>query len=301
MSDREVRVLTRFNPREFYTVPSTELPPGLVRIHIKNDGEFYAVQEVVTQLSEGSGFRHPPFSDAVRAIFSRLQRAFNDLMPMTVEEWEDGFRKDTHPWREIALWELWADGMVKFTGHITGADAVSKQKRRDIFGLLRQLNDLPHETKTLLQRGTAALGTAGSITANRAKEITGWYFAQSADARRTVRANELLELIAPAGPIGPERVPISALLNEDGTGLNLSADFDPRDLIAAVDVILAVDVVSGTEVVVFGRPGLEEITSRGEAGKARVLRVELDHETDELETLLGVVQAVRGRHDYRAG
>lgn len=48
------------------------------------------------------------FSWALERI-KRIQRVFADVHPQTVEEWIDGFDRDAHPEREIALWSIMAD------------------------------------------------------------------------------------------------------------------------------------------------------------------------------------------------
>jgi hypothetical protein len=51
---------------------------------------------------------------------------------------------------------------------------------------------------------------------------------------------------------------------------------------------------------VYGRAALEAVAASGEGAELRVLRVELDADTDEPATLAAIVKAVRGRHDYGA-
>lgn len=96
----------------------------------------------------------------------------------------------------------------------------------------------------------------------------------------------------------PRVVPIHALLNAAGTGPNLSAD--PRPDLHASEVIIGVDMMTGHEFVAFGRRTLEQIVCSGQARPVRIMRVGIDQETDELERLLAIVQAVKGSDDYRA-
>jgi hypothetical protein len=94
----------------------------------------------------------------------------------------------------------------------------------------------------------------------------------------------------------PAAVPIHALY--DANGLRPRSADDPRPALDAAEVILGVDVKSGDQFLVYGREA-----RRGAAGGAlamalRVLRVELDLDTQELELLCAMVAAVKGRHEY---
>jgi len=83
--------------------------------------------------------------------------------------------------------------------------------------------------------------------------------------------------------------------------MNTSAEFSPRELIASADAILGVDVDSGHEFVVYGREFLKGVAAGGEPEPARLLRIELDLDTDDLERLVALVTVLRGRHDYPGG
>ena len=47
---------------------------------------------------------HPPFDAEVRALLEEIRARLEPVFPMTLEEWEDGFRRDQTPEREIAIW-----------------------------------------------------------------------------------------------------------------------------------------------------------------------------------------------------
>ncbi len=48
--------------------------------------------------------------------------------PLSFEEWEDGFRRDANPEREIAMWLHAADVYTAFAGDEPAAD-----RRRDVY------------------------------------------------------------------------------------------------------------------------------------------------------------------------
>ena len=73
-----------------------------------------------------------------------------------------------------------------------------------------------------------------------------------------------------------------------------------REELRQADVIFGVDVNSQREFLVYGRSALKRIIRSGQEILLRVVRVELDQETDELEYLLAALHVLRGHHDYQA-
>ena len=94
------------------------------------------------------------------------------------------------------------------------------------------------------------------------------------------------------GPI----VPIDALFGLHG--LEPNVDADPEPMLQSADIITGVDVMSGHEFLVYGRQTLERIATGTADEVVNVLRIALDQETGELESLVAVVKYVKGRHDY---
>ena len=100
----------------------------------------------------------------------------------------------------------------------------------------------------------------------------------------------------PAGSI-----PIDALLAADGISPNVQPGFDARQIIQAADVILGMDVMPRNTFILVGHEFLKEIAGGTRKSQLSVIvKVELDERTDELARLVGLVESVRGRHEYRA-
>src|SRR4051812_14453083 len=76
--------------------------------------------------------RHPPFSEDVRQVLRLIQDTFKVVRPLSLEEWEDGFRRDTHPEKEIGIWANMAGAFRHFT---EGRDLDADQQR-DIFAVI---------------------------------------------------------------------------------------------------------------------------------------------------------------------
>ena len=95
-------------------------------------------------------------------------------------------------------------------------------------------------------------------------------------------------------PLFPEAPVASfhALFDERGVGPR-----DREDVWATLrdaEVVTAVDHMSGREIVIFGRPLLEELGASGGRRWVDVLRVGIDLGTDELPKLRAAVTAVKG-------
>jgi hypothetical protein len=67
----------------------------------------------------------------MRADIEVINAAFAEHDPLSMDEWEDGFRRDATPEREIALWLRAAEIYRAFT-----ADETSAERRRDIYRCL---------------------------------------------------------------------------------------------------------------------------------------------------------------------
>lgn len=95
-------------------------------------------------------------------------------------------------------------------------------------------------------------------------------------------------------------IPLHSLFAPDGANSNDEAGFDPCELIRGADVIMGVDVMSRRQFIVYGREFLEAATRSETPPLAGIITIELDEgiETDDLERLLGLVESIKGKHDY---
>lgn len=94
-----------------------------------------------------------------------------------------------------------------------------------------------------------------------------------------------------------ETVPIHALLG-DGATLNTTMMFDPADIVREAEVIIGIDVMSHYHHLIFGRD-LMEATARGNSEQfPKTLRIELDHDTEELKMAIALVQTIKGYHEF---
>src|SRR5262249_47987353 len=119
-----------------------------------------------------SDYRHLPFGPAYRPFFERMSRTFGCVMPdkdNSPEGWEDDFRRDTHPEREMACWRDMAD----LFEHFTQGEGWGLDRKKELFVLL--MDCLSYGPKlTLRKRGHCHLSRAETKRiVRRATALTG--------------------------------------------------------------------------------------------------------------------------------
>jgi len=98
--------------KEITEVPMSELAPGFGLANVKGvEGDVY----IDLSTAKTGEYKHPPFDEKTRKIFKLLQSVFKEVNPLTVNEWEDGFRRDAHPMKELELWANMAGAFNYFT------------------------------------------------------------------------------------------------------------------------------------------------------------------------------------------
>jgi hypothetical protein len=106
-------------------IPVSELRPGTVQARVQGiEGLVWLLPD---QLKQGN-IKHPPFDEGIRAYIRQIQEAFAEQRSLSFDEWEDGFRRDTNPEREIAIWSHAADIYTAFAG-----SEPSAERRRDMY------------------------------------------------------------------------------------------------------------------------------------------------------------------------
>jgi hypothetical protein len=114
--------------RRVVHIPPAELHPGCIEAQIKGiEGIVWVLPE---QLQEGP-IRHPPFDEEIRSYIRDIQEAFAEHRDLSFDDWEEGFRRDTHPIREIAGFCYAANVYRLFT-----KDEQDASRRLDIYRLL---------------------------------------------------------------------------------------------------------------------------------------------------------------------
>lgn len=88
-------------------IPSAELAIGCVGGKVDGIGEVW----MDDYGRADPQIRHPRLSKKLLKDVRRVAAAMSDLHPQTIEQWEDGFRRQADPAGEIALWLHMAEVM----------------------------------------------------------------------------------------------------------------------------------------------------------------------------------------------
>jgi hypothetical protein len=72
---------------------------------------------------------------------------------------------------------------------------------------------------------------------------------------------------------------------------------DPERLVESAELVVAVDVMTKRQILVYGEVAMFSVEFGGASQVFQVLAVELDLDTDEVDTLATLVEFVKGDHD----
>lgn len=114
---------------EFNWIPAAELAPGMILVNFQGQGEAWVH---CSELEQGKEYYHPPFNESIRQILRHIKSALQAVRPLSLEEWEDGFRRDMHPEREIAI----CVHIAKVYRHLTEGRNFPLARRQDIFRII---------------------------------------------------------------------------------------------------------------------------------------------------------------------
>lgn len=149
-----------------YTMPAAELAPGMVQISLQRADGSEAIVWVEAAKLELNDYQHPPFPETVRAYFRLLAQTFADVHPLTVEAWEDIFRRDEHWEQELLIWLRLA---ALYEAFLKSAPRTQAEKQ-DAFRLLLTSSTCPQD-KVL------ALAEIEVLSQAEAKSLVDAYFA----------------------------------------------------------------------------------------------------------------------------
>ncbi len=85
--------------------------------------------------------RHPPLGEDARRRVYQIKVALDDVVNQTVDEWEDGFRREGNPEQEITIWLH----MASVYKACTAGARMSRQERRDCFNVIQACATAPRE------------------------------------------------------------------------------------------------------------------------------------------------------------
>src|SRR5262245_7698672 len=84
--------------RTYKRTSARKLAPGMVQAIIVDEETGAGTQAWIDARKPRRGeYQHPPFPKSVRnGVLRKIQRMFKDVRPLSLDEWEDSFRRDVH-------------------------------------------------------------------------------------------------------------------------------------------------------------------------------------------------------------
>lgn len=126
--------------RKLSTIPLAELADGMVQMKVDREGMVWINPGQLSSLAAGP-ILHPSFSDALRKrIRERIMEPLAEVYPRTLDEWEDGFRREQNAEREIAVWLVVTE---RYTAYVN-AHELSKAQRQEVFDLMLHCTMVPN-------------------------------------------------------------------------------------------------------------------------------------------------------------
>jgi hypothetical protein len=123
------------------TIPQAELGHGMVEVDVVGVGRVWVKSN---QFSVEAGpICHPPIGEELMARIRRtIMEPLSEVYPKTLNQWEDGFRRDRHAEREIAIWEIIAQRYTAFVD----ANKLNKKQRKEVFQLMVRCTNVPNRS-----------------------------------------------------------------------------------------------------------------------------------------------------------
>ena len=195
------------------------------------------------------------------------------------EQWELGFMRDMHPWREILIWEAICRAYEAYLAkHPEAANDVKLIPTIAAISAGATLEKEPERSQELQDLLKKAWGKRWTPLLESPLEFPD-------DSAIVLQYEDIVD--THDGQIDPK----------------LNRAIDPRCALAGAELILGMDHREQDQhFVIYGRDILDQPPAGEVPQGTRVLIISLDSQnskTNELEQILAVVQVVKGRHDCR--
>ena len=126
-----------FDSKRVSEIPEAELAPGMIQAQLDGVG---LVWIRAARVKTGP-IRHPPFSEELRGLLREIRTTFDEVYPKSLEDWEDGFRRDANAEQEIAAWYYAAR---KYQQCLRGQN-YSLPQRQEVFAIIAACMTSPRE------------------------------------------------------------------------------------------------------------------------------------------------------------
>ena len=110
-------------------MPASQLTPNMIQAQVEGLDGVHWIDASELKMGER---RAESFPEDIRDLFRELKSKLDEVYPMSLEQWEDGFLRDAHPEKEIAQWLYVADIYSRFTSK----RGLSLEQKKEYFRVL---------------------------------------------------------------------------------------------------------------------------------------------------------------------
>ncbi len=211
----------------------------------------------------------PLLEELARVLFSKV----GHFVYPTFEQWELGFMRDTHPWREILIWEN-----IARTFDLYVAEHPEAANSEQVVGTIVSIS----------------MGQVSENETENEKELCNLFI--------EAYKKQWIPLIGEPFEFPPDQAIVLQYRDivearDGGIHPNLRGKDVCRRILVDADIILGMDFMSEEMFCIYGRDHLEE-GSVPEGLKTVIVRLDPENQkTHELEKICFVVERIKGRHD----
>ena len=110
-------------------MPASQLTPNMIQAQVEGMDGVHWIDAGELKMGEHQA---ESFPEDIRDLFRDIKSKLNEVYPMSLEQWEDGFLRDANPEHEIALWLHVAD----IYSRLTSERGLSLEQKKDYFRVL---------------------------------------------------------------------------------------------------------------------------------------------------------------------
>ena len=255
-----------FDTGEITTIPAAELAPGFIQVQIQGiEGTCWTKPGNF----ERGKLRHPPFDEERREKIRLIMNSLEEVRPLTFQQWEDGFRMDLHPDKQISLWLHLCLKLAK----VCGEHILTTTQRKAVYNVLVTCTSASYEH---IWQVVSFRGLPKEIVRDAIEEFFGHPALKQKFAK--LKPEDF------ADESGRVPIPITEFFEAA----------EARAILRSTDLIFGFDSFSRTQAIFYGADRLKKIVSTGKSEELTTVSVLYDSRTDHLEYLYAQVTDLKG-------
>jgi hypothetical protein len=131
-----------FHTEKVSVIPLAELAQNMTEADVVGVGRVWIqTKQFVEQVVEHGPIIHSPLSDKLRErIKTEIMEPLLEVYPKTLDEWDDGFRRDQNAEREIAVWLVLARRYKEFSKE----NSLNKPQKKEAFKVMLHCTMVPN-------------------------------------------------------------------------------------------------------------------------------------------------------------